>query len=63
MFDSAIDDINQEELKLKKSPTTLSYLDIHITITNGKYSTAVYDKRDDFNFKIVNLSSNIPSMG
>ena len=63
-FDSAIDD---EELKLKKtseSPTTLSYLDIHITITNGKYSTAVYDKRDDFNFKIGNfpyLSSNIPS--
>ena len=63
-FDSAIDD---EELKLKKtseSPTILSYLDIHITITNGKYSTAVYDKRDDFNFKIGNfpyLSSNIPS--
>ena len=31
---------------------------------NGKYSTAVYDKRDDLNFKIVNfpyLSSKIPS--
>ena len=47
--------------KTSESPTTLSYLDIH---TNGKYSTAVYDKRDDFNFKIVNfpyLSYNIPS--
>ena len=57
-FDSAIDDIYPEELKLKKtseSPTTLSYLDIHITITNGKYSTAVYDKRDDFNFKIFHI--------
>ena len=31
---------------------------------NGKYSTEVCDKRDDFNFKIVNfpfLCSNIPS--
>ena len=37
---------------------------IIIIINNGKCSTAVYDKRDDFNFKIVNfpyLSSNIPS--
>ena len=43
---------------------SLSYLDIKIAIVNGKYSTAVYDKRDDFKFKIVNfphLSSNIPS--
>ena len=52
-FHSAIDDIYPEELKLKKT-----------SIVNGKYSTAVYDKRDSFNFKIVNfphLSSNIPS--
>ena len=31
---------------------------------NGKLSTRLYDKRDDFNFPIVNflfLSSNIPS--
>ena len=35
-----------------------------IGIVNGKYSTEVYDKRDNFNFKIVNfpfLCSNIPS--
>ena len=34
------------------------------TIDNGKYSTAVFDKRDSFTFNIVNfphLSSNIPS--
>ena len=37
------------ELDLKKiteSPTTVSYLDILITIDNGKYVTAVYNKRD-----------------
>ena len=66
-FHSAIDDIYPEELTLKKtseSSTALSYLDIQITIVNGKYSTAVYDKRDNFNFRIVNfpyLNSNIPS--
>ena len=67
MFHSAIVDIYLDELKLKKtteSSTTLSYLDIKVGIVNGKYSTEVYDKRDDFNFNIVNfpfLCSNIPS--
>jgi hypothetical protein len=67
LFHSAIEDIYPVELTLKKtseSSTSLSYLDIQITMLNGKYSTAVYDKRDDFNFKIVNfpfLCSNIPS--
>ena len=53
-FHSAIDDIYPEELKLKKtseSSIALSYLDIQITIVNGKYFTAVYDKWDSFNFK------------
>ena len=66
-FDDAIDDIYPPELELKKTTecsTALSYLDMMITIDNGKYSTALYDKRDSFNFKIVNfpyLSSNNPS--
>ena len=66
-FHSAINDIYSSELQLKKtskSPTALSYLDIMVTIVDGKYSTAIYDKRDDFNFRIVNFphqSSNIPS--
>ena len=52
-FEYAIDDIYPPELQLKKtteSPTSLSYLDtcIMITINNGKYSTAVYDRRDSF---------------
>ena len=55
------------ELQLKKTMecgTQLSYLDILITIENVKSSTAVYEKRDNFNFNIENfpyLSSNIPS--
>ena len=47
-FASKIPDIYPPELDLKKtteSPTTVSYLDIVITIDNGKYVTAVYGKR------------------
>ena len=67
IFASNIPDIYSSELDLKKtteSPTTVSYLDKLITINNGKYVTAVYDKRDRFKFCIVNfpyLSSNNPS--
>ena len=66
-FNDAIQDIYPSELQLKKtteSPTTLSYLDILITIEHGKYSTTLYYKRDSFHFDIVNfpnMSSNIPS--
>ena len=41
-FNDAIQDIYPSELQLKKTtecPTTLSYLDILITIEHGKYST------------------------
>ena len=42
-----------------------SYLDLTFTIEkDGRLSTKLYDKRDDFDFHIVNfpfLSSNIPS--
>ena len=40
----------------------LFYLDVLITLDNGRYSTAVFDKRDSFTFNIVNfphLSSNM----
>ena len=63
-FQAAITDIYPHELQLKKTTeceTELSYLDI---LENGKYSTSLYDKRDSFDFAIVNfpyLSSNIPS--
>ena len=41
-----------------------SLLDCYLYIDNGKRATRLYDKRDDFNFPIINfpfLSSNIPS--
>ena len=65
-FKSEIASIYPPELVLKRtteSETMVSYLDISITITENKYETAIYDKRDDFNFNIVNfpfLDSNIP---
>ena len=33
----------------------LLFLDLNLSITNGIVSSKIYDKRDDFNFEIVNL--------
>ena len=63
-FEDAIKDIYPTELQLKVNVIALSYLDMLITIENGKYTTTLYDKRDSFQFDIVNfpdMSSNIPS--
>ena len=66
-FVTEIQHIYPSELDLKRTTensTSLSYLDVLITIDKGKYSTNVYDKRDDFGFNIVNfphLCGNIPS--
>ena len=54
------------ELKIKETTeaAAFSYLDWYLYIDSGKLTTRLYDKRDDFNFPIVNfpfLSSNIPS--
>ena len=47
------------------SPKSACYLDLHLEIdSRGKLTTKLYDKRDSFNFPIVNfpfMSSNIPS--
>ena len=50
--------------KTTESSMELSYLNLLITIDGGKYSTVVYDKRDNFNFTIINfphMTSNISS--
>ena len=55
------------ELEIKETTETSassSYLGCYLYIHNGKFTTRLYDKRDDFSFPIVNfpfLSSNIPS--
>ena len=68
-----VKDIYPFELNVEKanqSDNLASYLDLTFTIEkDGKLSTKLYDKRDDFDFHIVNfpfLSSNIlsgPSYG
>jgi hypothetical protein len=56
-----------DELEIKdttESDKSASYLDILLNIdTNGRLTTSLFDKRDDFDFAIVNfpfLCSNIP---
>ena len=56
-FEEEIVNIYPLELTLKRrteSDTTLSYLDVSINICQGKFITEVFDKRDNFNFNIVN---------
>ena len=46
------------ELQLNKansSDTEASFLDLNLSITNGIVSSKIYDKRDGFNFGIVNF--------
>ena len=46
------------ELQLNKtnpSDTGASFLNLDLSITKGIVSTKIFDKRDDFNFKIVNV--------
>ena len=63
-------DIYPSELELKhenpKNDKHASYLDMNISVENMEIVTSIYDKRDDFPFKIVNfpdLSGNIPNDG
>jgi hypothetical protein len=40
------------------------YLDLHITVKNNSIHTKIYDKRDDFDFGIVNyphLAGDVPN--
>jgi hypothetical protein len=66
-FHSYVDSIYPNELEIKdttESSTSASYLDVLLNIdASGKLTTQLYDKRDDFNFAIVNFPytcSNIP---
>ena len=65
-FDNMISSIYPNELQLNKannSETAASFLDLDLTISNGLISTKIYDKRDDFDFQIVNypyLDGDVP---
>ena len=57
-FDTMIPSIYPKELKLNKANTTDTYaafLDLDLTIDNSIISSKIYDKRDDFDFNIVNF--------
>ena len=46
------------ELQLNKanvSDTEASFLDLHLSISDGFVKTKIFYKRDDFDFDIVNL--------
>ena len=50
--------IYPSELQLNKanvSDTEASFLDLHLSISDGFIQTKIYDKRDNFDFDIVNF--------
>ena len=66
-FERYLEKIYPPELSITKetnSDKEASDLNLLITVKNDKFHTKLYDKRDDFNFNIVNyphpVSSNIP---
>ena len=65
-FDSMFKRIYPSKLQLNKanvSDTEASFLDLHLSILDGFVKTKIFDKRDDFDFDIVNfpfLDSDVP---
>ena len=57
-FDNMVSQIYPSELQLYKantSDTEAAFLDLYSSISNDIVSTKIYDKRDDFDFEIVNF--------
>ena len=57
-FEGMVNQIYPPELQLDKantSDTEAHFLDLHLSISNGFVSSKSYDKRDDFDFDIVNF--------
>ena len=53
-----VDCIYPTELQINRansSDTEVPFLDLNLCISNGTVSTKIYDKRDDFDFDIVNF--------
>ena len=65
-FEGMVNQIYLSELQLNEantSDTEAPFLDLHLSISNGFVSSKIYDKRDDFDFDIVNfpfLDSDVP---
>ena len=57
-FEGMFNQIYPSELQLNKantSDTEAPFLELHLSISNGFVSSKIYDKRDDFDFDIVNF--------
>ena len=57
-FDNMVSQIYPSGLQLNKtntSATEATFLDLHLSISSDIVSTKIYDKRDDFDFEIVNF--------
>ena len=58
-FDNMVSQVYPSELQLNKASTSdieAAFLDLHLSITNiDIVSTKINDKRDDFDFEIVNF--------
>ena len=57
-FDNMVCQIYRSELQLNKantSDTEAAFLNLHLSISNDIVSTKIYDKRDDFDFYIVDF--------
>ena len=57
-FDEIVDRIYRTELQLNRanySDTETPFLDLNLCISDGTVSTKNYDKRNDFDFDIVNF--------
>ena len=57
-FDSIVGQVYPSELQLNKantSDTEAAFLDLHLSISNDIVSTTIYEKREDFDFEIVNF--------
>ena len=58
VFDSMVNRIYPSKLQLNKanmSDTEASFFDLHLSISDGFVETKSYDKRDDFDFDIVDF--------
>ena len=56
--DNMVSQIYPSELLLNKAntfDTKAAFLDLHLSISNDIVSTKIHDKRDDFDFEIVNF--------
>ena len=57
-FDQMVDRIYPTKLQLNRAKFFRyrgTFLDLNLCISNGTVSTKIYDKRDDFDFDIVNF--------